>query len=149
MKHIVMMLALTAFGVSAAEKDPVVAAQSAFIQIMSKIDGTQSDIEIPGIPDLGHSIWSLAEDGQPDLVSAWIDGGVSELDLLAGMSCVDRPQDFSIEDRGQSWFYRDTRELSCSAVGQAFLLVVEVGIEQAEEKSSWKYTTLQSVNSLK
>lgn len=148
MKHIVMMLALTVFGVSAAEKDPVVATQSAFIQIISKIDGTQSDIEIPGIVDMGKSIWSLAEDGQPDLVSAWIDGGLSEDDLLTGMSCIDRPQDFSIEDRGQSWFYRDTRELSCSAGGQAFLLVVEVGIDQGEE-SSWRYTTLQSVNSLK
>lgn len=148
MKHLVMMLALVASGANAAENDPVVASQSAYIQLISKIDGTQPDIVVPGISDLGKSIWALADEGAPDLSSAWIDGGLSEKNVLQSMSCIDSPKDFAIEDRGQTWFYRDTRELACSAGGKGFALVVEIGISQAQD-TTWEYTTLQSINSIK
>lgn len=148
MKHLVMMLALAAYGANAAEINPVVASQSAYIQLISKIDGTQPDIKVPGISDLGKSIWTLADEGSTDLSSAWIDEGLSEENVLRSMSCIDSPQDFAIEDRGPTWFYRDTRELVCSAGGKGFSLVVEIGISQAQD-TTWEYTTLQSINSIK
>ncbi|MBD8088412.1 hypothetical protein IFT48_00195 [Pseudomonas fluorescens] len=148
MKYLAMMLALVCCGANAAQSDPSVASQSAYIQLMSVIDGTQSDIALPSISDLSHEIWEMAEQGAPELSSAWIDAGLTESSLLAQVSCIDSPQDFSIEDRGQIWFYRDTRELYCEAAGQGFTLMVEVGIRQ-ERGVSWEYTHLQSINSIK
>lgn len=149
MKHFAILLALVAPSLGATEDSPQIATQSAYIQLMSKLDGTLIDVDIPGTADLGRVIWELAERSDQDVVSDWISGGISEKTVLSQVSCLDRPEAFMVENHSKFWRFRDVRELVCTAGGTTFSLEVEVTVRAGDGASLWEAASFQSLRRIK
>ncbi|AYG48395.1 hypothetical protein DV532_29605 (plasmid) [Pseudomonas sp. Leaf58] len=124
---------------------PQVQTTSAFIQLLSVLDGTQNDIEIPGLPSPGPEIIGFVAKNRPDLASVWIDEGAN-LEAPGAINCTDVPEDFLVEENLGFWSYRDSRTLGCSWSGQEFSLKIEVLVEEQGGNSTWLSTDIQSVN---
>lgn len=124
---------------------PQVQTSSAYIQLFSVLDGTQTDIVIPGLPDAKRHILGLVSQNAPNAASAWLEAGVPLEGDDAPMQCVDFPEDFLIEDRGDSWLYRDIRTISCEWHSQTFSLQIEVLQEEKAGQGTWINTEIQSV----
>lgn len=124
---------------------PQVQTTSAFIQLLSVLDGTQNDIEIPGLPSPGPDIIGFVAKNRPDLASEWLDEGAN-LEAPGVINCTDVPEDFLVEENLGFWSYRDSRTLGCSWSGQEFSLTIEILVEEQGGKSTWLSTEIQSVD---
>lgn len=142
LKYLATLLIIPSFQLLAAT--PQEQTTSAFIQLESVLDGTQDDIEIPGMPTPRPYILGFVAKNKPDLASTWIDEG-RDLQDNSAILCTDIPEDFLMEDNASSWFYRDTRTMGCSWRGQSFSLKIEVMVEEKGGNSSWVSTEIQSV----
>jgi hypothetical protein len=124
---------------------PQVQTSSAFIQLISVLDCTQNDIEIPGLPAPGPDIIGFVAKNRPDLASLWLDQGAN-LEAPGAINCIDVPEEFLVEENLGFWSYRDSRTLGCSWAGEEFSLKIEVLVEEHSGKSTWLSTDIQSVN---
>jgi hypothetical protein len=123
---------------------PQVQTTSAYIQLISVLDGTQNDIEIPGMPSPALSVLNFVAKNKPEIASAWINEG-ADFEIASPINCTDVPEDFLMEDHDDSWSYRDIRTLGCSWGGQVFSIKIEVLVEENDQKTSWISTDIQSV----
>ena len=133
------------FSGAASAQTPQVQTSSAYIQLLSVLDGTQVDIEVPGMPRPGPRILGAIAKNRPEIASFWLDNG-ADLETPGNINCTDLTEDFLMENHGELWFYRDVRTLGCSWAGQEFSLKIEVLVEEKGGKSHWTNTDIQSVD---